>query len=212
MRVDSTVNSAVICTVGRGQKLEVLKEFYDWYKVRLPRHAPAFISKKFVAVAGRNAVTVTADNVNIRLGPDTSSPIIGKADRGATIELFGESGEWFQINPGYAAGWIKKQFLKKTPEPVQPEPPVQVQPVLPPPPPPLPPEEVLEGLVRPYHLFFGKIASHNLLTSDGRVFFLKGNPELLNQFNQRHARVYGKIDTAAGKKYPVLEVSKAEAL
>ncbi|HNW39700.1 MAG TPA: SH3 domain-containing protein, partial [Candidatus Omnitrophota bacterium] len=45
VRVDSTVGAQVICTLAKGELVEVSGGVYDWYKIRLPKEAPAYIRK-----------------------------------------------------------------------------------------------------------------------------------------------------------------------
>lgn len=51
-----------------------------------------------VASAYAEYVSVTADAVNIRTGPSTSSVVIVKAQEGDIFELKGEDGQWYKIN------------------------------------------------------------------------------------------------------------------
>ena len=50
IRSDSTVISKVICVSSKGEPVEVVKESYEWYKIRLPKTAPSFIKKNLVSL------------------------------------------------------------------------------------------------------------------------------------------------------------------
>ena len=94
IRSDSTVSSEIICKVNKGEQVEVTRERYGWYKIRLPKYAPSFIKKNLVTAIedkpansfdklrdsgtelNRNA-KVIKNRVNIRLHPNESSPILG---------------------------------------------------------------------------------------------------------------------------------------
>jgi len=47
LRADSRVSGEEICALPRGEKVEVTLELYDWYRIRLPKPAPAYVKKDF---------------------------------------------------------------------------------------------------------------------------------------------------------------------
>ena len=56
--------------------------------------------------------TVTAD-LNMRLGPDVSYPIIGVLPPGASVSIVATSGQWYQINPkAVVEGYVVTKHLK----------------------------------------------------------------------------------------------------
>ncbi len=56
--------------------------------------------------------TVTAD-LNMRLGPDVSYPIVGVLPPGASVSIVGTSGQWYQINPkAVVEGYVVTKHLK----------------------------------------------------------------------------------------------------
>jgi uncharacterized protein YgiM (DUF1202 family) len=118
--VDSTVSSAVICVLNKGERVEVTLELYDWYKIRLPKAAPAYIKKNMAACLSYTtqkyceSAKVIKNSVNIRLSPNESSPIIGKAVKDEIINIQQEKGGWYKIYPIINSyGWIHKKFINK---------------------------------------------------------------------------------------------------
>jgi len=112
IRSDSTINSKIICIANRGEPVEVIRESYAWYKIRLPKRAPSFIKKNLVELIDTKSAKVIKNNVNIRLGPDESSPILGKADKNEVINILSESGEWYKIEPlANSFGWVHSKFV-----------------------------------------------------------------------------------------------------
>jgi len=83
IRADSTVTSQIICTVNKGDRLEVVSERYDWYKITLPHKASLYIKKNLVENrrGADNALIVAKDNVNLRFAPNESAAILGKANK-----------------------------------------------------------------------------------------------------------------------------------
>lgn len=202
IRSDSTVSSLVISKINKGYLVEVVYGLYDWYKIRLPQNAPAFISKDFVDASEGETATVIKDNVNIRIAPDISSLIIGKADKDTEITIVGEEGDWYRIEPiKNSFGWLHKNFADKI-DPIK-----------------LRSTKkkifrrddiVIEGILRPKT--FTRIASHKLIDKDYRTYLLNGKKEELEAFEGRRVKITGKIIGPSKTKYPVIEVEKIETL
>lgn len=123
VRADSTLNSQVICALERKEKVEVISEFFEWYKIRLPKTAPSYIKKRFVACVDetpdnepcRNA-RVISNRVNIRLRPVESSPILGEVNKTDPVVILGQGQGWYKIEPIVNSfGWIHKKFVTKLP-------------------------------------------------------------------------------------------------
>jgi uncharacterized protein YgiM (DUF1202 family) len=212
IRCDSTVSSAVVCALKKGDVLDVVSESYGWYKVRLPALAPAFISKSMVAAGNNQTATVVRDNVNIRLGPGTSLPVVGKVKKDQVVVITSDQGDWYGIQPPPTAyGWINKKFVSKTitfAQPPQPPAPPQAQATSSPQP------EILqlEGVIKPYGFFFKGPIAHKLQTGDNRVFLLQGDKKVLDSLNNRKVKLTGVIDQAEKQKYPVLQIRGAEEI
>jgi len=114
IRSDSTVSSKIICIANKGEPVEVIRESYEWYKIRLPKTAPSFIKKSLVGLIDEKTAKVIKDNVNIRLSPSKSSPILGKADKNEVINILEERGEWYKIEPlNSSFGWVHKKFVNR---------------------------------------------------------------------------------------------------
>ncbi|MDD5653947.1 MAG: SH3 domain-containing protein [Candidatus Omnitrophica bacterium] len=136
VRTGSTVNSEIICKEKKGAEISVVSEAYEWYKVQLPKNAPIFVNKTFLAAAvNTNEKTTPAlnppplnsqpqpqlakvlkDNVNIRLGPNEKSSIIGKLAQGQAVTVINITGDWAQIIPVQNSfGWVNKKFVDRIP-------------------------------------------------------------------------------------------------
>lgn len=210
IRSDSTASSEVICNVNRGDYVEVILEFYDWYKIKLPKTAPAFIKKDLVQTSDGKTARVLKDRVNIRLHPDLSSPIIGRANTNETVNILEDNGQWYKIEPVNSFGWIHKKFVNKV-IPVKKHIKIErkieeIEEVIETPDPTI----TLEGIIKPYGRVIKRIATHKLITKDGKIFLLKGNREKLNVLTYHKVKVTGKSIDSAKEKYPVIEISKLE--
>jgi len=203
IRSDSTTSADIICTADKGESVIVLSKLYEWYKVRLPRNSPAFINKDFVILEQDNTARVLKDNVNVRLRPDTSSPILGRVSQDQTVTVLGEAQGWYRIEPPEnTSGWIHQTFVNKAPaKKVQPQVQNKKEAAL----------EVItaEGILRTKTIT--RIASHKLIGQDNRIYLLKSRTENLDSFNNRKIKVTGKLENPAAKN-PIIDVEKIEAL
>ena len=112
VRSDATVSSEIICTLKKDDRVEVVSLFYEWYKIRLPKSTPSFIKKNLVSNSDGKTAIVAKDNVNIRLHPNESCPIIGKASKNQIINILADKGDWYRIEPiDNSFGWVHKKFI-----------------------------------------------------------------------------------------------------
>ena len=213
LRIDSTVSSGVICQVRNNERVEVVAELYDWYKIRLPNYAPAYINKEMLELVDAQTAKVAKDHVNIRLMPSESSPVIGMAARGEAVNILEFRRDWYKIQPVQNSfGWIHKKFVEKDAGGVIPLLSKET---------PLPPKQlalanqevvVLEGVLKSYGRVFGRKATHKLIDKDKKVYLLKGNTALLKSLTRLRVKVTGRIVGPSKVKYPLIEVDKVEVL
>jgi uncharacterized protein YgiM (DUF1202 family) len=213
VRIDSTVSSGVICQAQENERVEVVAELYDWYKIRLPKYAPAYINKEMLELVDAQTAKVVKDRVNIRLLPSEASPVIGTAARGEAVNILEFRRDWYKIQPVQNSfGWIHKKFLEKDARSIipllskdEPLPQGQLisssQQVI-----------VLEGLLKAYGRVFGRKATHKLIDKDKKVYLLKGNTALLKSLTRLKVKVTGRIVSPPKAKYPLIEVDNIEVL
>jgi SH3-like domain-containing protein len=209
IRADSTVSSQVICHLKHGESLEVVAELYGWYKIRLPKSAPAFIKKSLVVGLDDKGARVTGNRVNIRLGPSESSPIIGIVNQDELITLIKEEGQWYRIEPiNNSFGWVHKKFVKRVAPVIKAEiieeNKVESQAT----------QEAnnitVEGLLKPKTI--KSMATHKLITQEKKIFLLKGNPDTFGALNYFKVRVIGRLAAQEQKSYTLVEVLKIERI
>lgn len=188
--------------------MDVVRQLYDWYKIRLPKTAPSFIKKDLVSLIDDKTGKVSKDNVNIRMGPDESSPILGRSGKNEVINIIGESAGWYKIEPlSNSFGWVHKKFVNKAGTIRRVE-----EASLPPAKAPEDDSLVIEGVIKPYGKVIKRLATHKLFTMDNKVFLLKGNREGLNSLNYHKVRVTGKPIYSLDPKYTTIEIVKIEAI
>ena len=60
---------------------------------------------------GSSAPLVTNDSVNVRLTPGTDGGVLTTLNKGDTVTVTGETNNWFKVDIGGNAGYIRKDFL-----------------------------------------------------------------------------------------------------
>lgn len=210
VRSDSNVTSQIICNVSKDENVEVFSEKYDWYKIKLPKAASAYVKNDLVESIDARTVKAVKDNINVRLAPSESSAVVGRIGKNEIIAVREEKEGWYKIEPpDNCFGWVNKKFvervigvnkpLRKHEEPLS-----------------LGKSEdsniILEGIVQPYGKVINRIATHKLITKSYDVFLLKGNPGNLNTFTYHKVKIIGKAVDSPKQKYPVIEIIKMEAL
>jgi len=212
IRSDSTVMSKAICNVNKGERVEVILEKYQWYKIRLPKNAPAYIRKDLATPIDAKTVKISKDSVNIRLQPNEGAPIIGRAETNEIIAVLDTQGQWYKIEPtNNSFGWVYKKFINKAAEKTM-APAVVNNIVVT-----LTKEEpaqdfVIEGVVLPYGKVFNRQATHKLRDKEQKIYLLKGDKTSLNAVNYHKVKISAKLTNAPKTKYPLLEVRKIEIL
>ena len=220
VRVDATVGAEVICTLVKGESVEVVWEAYDWYKIRLPKEAPAYIKNNllecnnvntdFASQSGKClSAKVIKDKVNIRLRPSESAWILGKIDKATVVSIIADEKGWYKIYPVYQSyGWVNKKFVnKEMTVPGKPPAPVKVIDT-----PKLGEQLVVEGKVSPYGIVLWRKATHKLITPENKIYFLKGDRKGLDSLNYRKVKVTGRLISPAASKYPIIQIDIIEAL
>ncbi|MCL2457284.1 MAG: SH3 domain-containing protein [Desulfobulbus sp.] len=65
------------------------------------------------AMAGE-VVAIAGNDINMRSGPSTGSPILWKLDSGFPLELIATKGEWLQVRDFEgSSGWVHKKTTQK---------------------------------------------------------------------------------------------------
>jgi uncharacterized protein YgiM (DUF1202 family) len=222
LRSDATASSAVIATLSKGYRVQVVLELYDWYKVRLPKNVPVYIKDNLAECISYSqpsdqdttkrclSVKVLRERVNVRLRPDSSSPIVGIVDKNEIMGVLGEGSGWYKVVPAENSfGWVHKRFVNKASDsPLNPKdaPKAQLKPG----------EEekniVITGIIKPYGVVFRRIATHKLIAEGNKVYLLKGDRRSLDALNNHRVKIVGNLDSSLTSKIPVLEIKIVEVI
>lgn len=146
----------------------------------------------------------------MRLEPNESSIILGKANENEIINIIEDAGDWYKIEPlNNSYGWVHKQFVTKVAKPEQET--KEQNTTAKTQTPSMNDSIVIEGIIKPYGRVFKRIATHKLVTAD-KILLLIGNKESLDSLNYHKVRVTGKLADTKDKKYTTIEIRKIEAM
>jgi len=230
LRSDATTTSAVLSVLDKGERVEVVLGQFGWYKIRLPKLVPVYVKKNLadciksaeipavlpadLPVKRCVSAKILGDRVNIRSKPSESASIVGIADKNEIVNVLSEAEGWYKIEPiQNSFGWVNKKFIdkaapalkEKNAQPSQTEAGVSAAENL-------EANLLLTGIVQPYGIVFMRSATHKLITTDNRIYLLKGNRVTLNALNRQKVKVIGKIISPSSAKYPIIEIKIIEVV
>jgi SH3-like domain-containing protein len=206
IRADATVNSASICTVNKDDTLQAVAERYgEWYKVKLPPNAPAYVNRALVVPQDAKTLRVIKFGVNIRLEPNEKSLIIARVNIGQLLNLVKDEGEWAKVEPPPGSfGWIHKKFADSlAPKPEKKaaqNTPAQSDP------------NVYEGTLEPYGRGVKYTAALKFTAADGKTFLLTGDRRSLENLSYHRVRITAMKIVEQRQGYPVIYPQKIEVL
>ena len=200
VRTDSTISSEAICSLNKDAVVEVVSQVYDWYKIKLPSKAPAFIKKDFVTMIDDKTAKVSGDNVNIRLRADTSSAIVGRVNKDEVVSISGDKGEWYRIEPANSCfGWIHKRFVKRQEAELAQKSEKKKEEIV-----------IVEGIIKPKTM--KRIATHKLIALKNKVYLLRGDKNSLIALSDRKVRITGKLTKPEDREYSIIDIAKIEVI
>ena len=62
----------------------------------------------------RGVVVTDGSNLNIRRFPSVQSAVIGVIPNGATVNIYGQTGNWYVIKYGSTTGYASTDFIEIT--------------------------------------------------------------------------------------------------
>ncbi len=120
VRQSASTSSSVIGTVRKGQTVNVTKKVSDsWYEIEYG-NGVGYVHGSYITLNGSSGGsgtviqtgTVTANSLNVRKIPSTSGARLGGLSKGATVNIVGSSGDWYQINYGSGTAYVHKDYVQ----------------------------------------------------------------------------------------------------
>lgn len=57
-------------------------------------------------------MSVRANRLNVRSGPGTKNPVVGKLERNQVVEVTGRQRNWVAVKSGSVEGWVYNRYLR----------------------------------------------------------------------------------------------------
>jgi len=112
LRAGFSTNFEILAKLNTGDKVLILSKESDWYKIKLPPQAEAYVAKPYIDQSGTAAFS-KADNLNIRAGAGLSFSTIGQINKTEEIIVVGEEEDWLTIiPPAGTTGWVHSAYIK----------------------------------------------------------------------------------------------------
>ncbi|HNY12490.1 MAG TPA: peptidoglycan DD-metalloendopeptidase family protein [Candidatus Wallbacteria bacterium] len=107
----------IIGTVKQGAKLDITGKEGVWFKINY-NGGTGYVHSGYIATSDAPAsasdgyVNTPGSYLNVRSG--AWGTIIGKLNHGASIEILGKSGDWYQIKYNGKEAYVHKDYISKT--------------------------------------------------------------------------------------------------
>nr|WP_018086815.1 N-acetylmuramoyl-L-alanine amidase [Desulfurispora thermophila] len=119
LRSGPGTNYPVVGKASNGTKLVVWQEKNGWYQVQYGKGSAwvagwlvnkvsngTKVGQSSTTGANNKSVVVNASLVNLRSGPGTNYPVVGKASNGTKLVVWQEKNGWYQVQYGKGSAWV----------------------------------------------------------------------------------------------------------
>ncbi|WP_348660426.1 SH3 domain-containing protein [Chlamydiifrater volucris] len=109
LRQAPNTDSTVIKELSKGEKLLVIGTHSEYYVVKSPASVTGYVFKTFVLDG-----VVEGEQVNVRLEPSTSAPVVTRLSKGTEINTVANSsqGKWLEIAlPEHCVFYVAKSYI-----------------------------------------------------------------------------------------------------
>lgn len=115
LRAGTSTESTILGTASQGEKVRILAEAGDWYKVSYGG-TEGYMHGDYLEVTADEAslgVVRVSDSLNVRTGPGTGYGRIDSLNNGAVVTITGEEKGWYQISYGEGkTGWVSGDYIR----------------------------------------------------------------------------------------------------
>jgi len=113
IRVDSTVNSLSLGKLRKNEKVKIVREKYEWYRIILPSRFTCFVASCYLKKLKKDQAKCIASSINVRCQPSLKSIVVGKLKRNDIVKIQEYGKEWSKISCyPYGYGWVHKNFIE----------------------------------------------------------------------------------------------------
>ncbi|OIK10620.1 hypothetical protein BIV60_20590 [Bacillus sp. MUM 116] len=114
VRESPDISGKVKGIIHKGESYKVIQKKNNWDQIKLKNNQIGWASHAYLAPTNHIGATVKVDFLNIRQGPNISSPVIGKLYWGAKIKIQAEQAGWAKmVSSTGVTGWVSEIYITK---------------------------------------------------------------------------------------------------
>ncbi len=111
----------IMTQVVGGEKINVISEENEWYKIRLSNDQIGWVASWLIAnteisAASNKTGTIIGESVNIRSEGNTEATILGKATKGTELTVLFQQNGWTQVQYNEQVAWVSSDLIEVTAE------------------------------------------------------------------------------------------------
>jgi uncharacterized protein YgiM (DUF1202 family) len=125
VRGQASINSEVITRLKKNDSITILEaitlkkpkqdEPAGWYRIALPTNVAVWVNTSYIDPATK---TVKPRKLNLRGGPGENFSIVGRMEKGVSVNPIDTKGDWTKIEtPTNAFGFVAAHLVERTPAP-----------------------------------------------------------------------------------------------
>lgn len=115
VRLEPSLDAAILTQLVKGDTVKVLETKEDWYHVQLPDGDAGWAHKSLFSAA-ETSKTVTVDVGNVRAEPSTRADIKTRLRKGNTVKILDSREDWYRVRtPDGETGWMHDSLFATSP-------------------------------------------------------------------------------------------------
>ncbi len=109
-RTAASTSSTVICTLSRGDTVQVLEKGTRWCKVKYGGRE-GYVYASYLKILSAVYGKVNISSLNVRSGASSSTTLLGKLSGGTTVEILAVGSTWHKIRYGSSVGYVYAAYI-----------------------------------------------------------------------------------------------------
>ncbi len=113
VRKEPDLSAEVLTQLSKNTSVKVIGESNGWYKI-VYENITGWMHGDYVSIKDEAIASgvINAYSVNIRTKPDLSSDVITRLDKGAKLDVYERTTEWYRVKlPDGTFGWVYSKYL-----------------------------------------------------------------------------------------------------
>lgn len=124
VRKSATTDGEILATVHKGDSFTILQERNDMAKIQYESEKTGWVATRYLQQPSKSVQTaptvadqptsstivILRDGTSLRSGPDTTTTLLARANKGETFAVLGVENDWYKIQlaeqTAYVAGWL----------------------------------------------------------------------------------------------------------